>query len=502
MFIGDGSMKIKKKVLIADDSKINQELITELLGDKYQYCYADNGVQLIDQLNNDLDADIILLDINMPLMDGLQVLELMNDKHWIEEIPVVVISAENNSEFLERAYTLGATDYIPRPFSAVTVRFRVENTLMLYTQRKQLVKLVEKQVYEREETNNAMINIFSHTIELRNNESGKHTINIRSISDILLHKLVELTDKYTLTEKDISIISSLSSLHDIGKNAISEEILNKPGSLTAKEWEIMKTHTIKGDEIIRTTQMSQNSFVIKTAREICRWHHERWDGKGYPDGLVGDEIPISAQVVSIADVYDALTSDRCYKKAFSHDKAIDMILNGECGKFNPILLECLKSVCDNLKSIILSEKFDYEDEARKLTHEMLKNQELPLDDRSDHLFLNEKERKKFYKKMLGGIQFEYDCLSKKVTFTNWYNNGPEIKEFFLSEDNGIDILSAEYLAKLIDGIKKTNRKNPYVDMDVLISVNNKSIRHKVVVKTIWSENEKGYIGVVGMFKAI
>ncbi len=281
-------MKNKKKIIIADDSKMNQELLAEILGDQYQYTYADNGAQLLDYLNQDIDVDIILLDINMPLMDGFEVLEIMNQRRWLDEIPVVVISAENDGDFLQKAYSLGATDYIPRPFSAVTVRFRVKNTLMLYSKQRQLVQLVEEQVYEREEINNAMINIFSHTIELRNNESGQHTLSVRNISDILLHRLAELTDRYDLTEKSISVISTLSALHDIGKIVIPVRILNKPGRLTPEEFEIMKTHMTAGDEIIKKSAIPQSTFVIKTAREICRWHHERWDGRGYPDGLSGD----------------------------------------------------------------------------------------------------------------------------------------------------------------------------------------------------------------------
>ena len=297
-------MNKQRKILIADDSKINQEFISEILGDKYQYTYANNGAEVIEYLNNNLDVDILLLDINMPIMNGFEVLETMNERHWIEEIPVVVISGESDTEFLRKAYELGATDYIPRPFSDITVQSRVKNTLTIYTKQKQLVQLVEEQVYEREELSNTMINIFSHTVEQRNFESGKHSLNIRKISDMLLHELMKITDQYHLSEKSISIIASLSTFHDIGKISIPRAILNKPGKLDPEEWEIMKTHSAKGDEIIASAEIPQDTFVVKTARAICRWHHERWDGKGYPDGLVGDEIPISAQVVAMADCYD------------------------------------------------------------------------------------------------------------------------------------------------------------------------------------------------------
>lgn len=393
-------MKNKKKIMIADDSKMNQELLTEILGDQYRYTYADNGAQLLDYLNRDIDVDIILLDINMPQMDGFEVLEIMKQRRWLDEIPVVVISAENDGDFLQKAYSLGATDYIQCPFSAVVVRFRVKNTLMLHSKQRQLVQLVEEQVYEREEINNVIISIFGHTIGQRNNESEQHTLSVRNISNVLLHCLAKMTDCYGLTEKNISIITTLSALHDIGKIVIPSRILNKPGKLTPEEFEIMKTHTTAGDEIIKRSANRQSTYIIKTAREICRWHHERWDGKGYPDGLSGDQIPISAQVVSLADVYDALTSERCYKKAFSHEQAVEMICNGQCGAFNPLLLQCFRDAVPKLKELSSRKEtaFDYANEAQILTKEMLAGQNLPLEGRSRELLANEQEKKDFFKK--------------------------------------------------------------------------------------------------------
>ena len=307
-------MGLKDRILIADDSEMNQELLTEILGDKYDYLYAGDGVQVVEQLNDDAEVDLILLDINMPRMDGFEVLRVMNERRWIEEIPVIVISAEYDAEYIQRAYDLGTTDYINRPFSVSVVQHRVENTLMLYSRQRRLVQLVEEQVYDREKINNTMINILSHVIESRNNESGSHTLHMRSISNLILHHLTKITDRYPMTESDISMITMASALHDIGKITIPKAILNKPGKLTAEEWEIMKTHAANGDEVLNSAPVLQSEPLVKTAHEICRWHHERWDGGGYPDGLSGDEIPISAQVVALADVYDALTSERCYKR--------------------------------------------------------------------------------------------------------------------------------------------------------------------------------------------
>ncbi len=493
-------MNKQRKILIADDSKINQEFISEILGDKYQYTYANNGAEVIEYLNNNLDVDILLLDINMPIMNGFEVLETMNERHWIEEIPVVVISGESDTEFLRKAYELGATDYIPRPFSDITVQSRVKNTLTIYTKQKQLVQLVEEQVYEREELSNTMINIFSHTVEQRNFESGKHSLNIRKISDMLLHELMKITDQYHLSEKSISIIASLSTFHDIGKISIPRAILNKPGKLDPEEWEIMKTHSAKGDEIIASAEIPQDTFVVKTARAICRWHHERWDGKGYPDGLVGDEIPISAQVVAMADCYDALTSERSYKKAFSHDVAIEMICNGECGSFNPQLIQCLRVISPELKNA-LQDDFSEDIEKKNvevLTKEALTNKELPLDDRSSRLFENEKVKKEFFMKQAAGIQFEFDIPSSKVTYNDW-DNKISGKSFYFSELGEKGILSQKDHLKFLENLSKTSREKPDFSMDVLILVNNTYRWHRLNVLTVWPIRGNEYISILGQY---
>lgn len=343
-------MEYKETILIVDDSALNRMVLTEILGkENYTFLEAENGRQAVELLDCHPEVDLLLLDITMPEMDGFGVLEAMNRYRWIEETPVIMISSEDAYPFIERAYDLGASDYITRPFDARVVCHRVSNTLMLYAKQKRLVQMVAEQVYEKEKVSNTMISILSHIVEFRNNESGLHVIHIRTITELLLRRLRKKTDRYPLTETDISLISMASALHDIGKLNIPEQILNKPGRLTKEEFEIIKTHSAVGEHMLRQVPFSQNEPLVKVAREICRWHHERWDGRGYPDGLKGDEIPISAQVVSLADVYDALTSERCYKAAFDHETALNMIVNGECGAFNPLLLECLMDGADQIK---------------------------------------------------------------------------------------------------------------------------------------------------------
>ena len=370
-------MMYKPHILITDDSEMNRAILAEMLGDKYHIIEAEDGRAAIDIIEKNKDIDLLLLDINMPEVDGFTVLQTMNEKHWIDKIPVVMISSESSVSIVEKAYDLGATDYISRPFDMAIVRRRVENTIMLYIKQKRLQYMVEEQIRRNEENKTMLIDILSHIVEFRNGESGKHVINIRTATNLLLRQLAKLTDKYKLTAADISQISTASALHDIGKISIPEEILNKPGRLTNEEFDIMKTHTVIGADILKRLPAYETSDFVKLAHDICRWHHERYDGHGYPDGLKGDEIPIAAQVVALADVYDALTSDRCYKKAYDHDTAIRMILNGECGVFSPVLMECLEKVGDRLKAEMNDESPDrnYEAEAHMIADRIIQEDE-------------------------------------------------------------------------------------------------------------------------------
>ena len=378
-------MEYKETILIVDDSALNRMVLIEILGkENYTFLEAENGQQAVELLDCHPEVDLLLLDITMPEIDGFGVLEIMNQYHWIEETPVIMISAEDAYSFIERAYDLGASDYITRPFDARVVCRRVSNTLMLYAKQKRLVQMVAEQVYEKEKVSNTMISILSHIVEFRNNESGLHVVYIRTITELLLRRLRKKTDRYPLTEADISLISTASALHDIGKINIPEQILNKPGRLTKEEFEIIKTHSAVGEHMLRQIPFNQNEPLVKVAREICRWHHERWDGRGYPDGLKGDEIPISAQVVSLADVYDALTSERCYKAAFDHETALNMIVNGECGAFNPLLLECLMDGADQIKQAMQETEEEKQkdaeqsqrQEANRLSREVLQEEGL------------------------------------------------------------------------------------------------------------------------------
>lgn len=348
--IDSAEAKERQQILIVDDSQINSEILAEILKDEYRILEAANGEECINLLKQyGTGIALLLLDINMPVMDGFEVLDLMNRKHWIEDIPVIIISSENSASYVRRAYEMGASDYISRPFDVQVVHQRVSNTIKLYAKQRRLISLVTDQIREKEKNNQMMISILSQIVEFRNSESGSHVLHINIITGMLLERLMQKTDQYHLQWSDQFLITTASALHDIGKIGIDEKILNKPGKLTKEEFEIMKTHTLIGASMLKSIEMYQNEKLLQVAYQICRWHHERYDGKGYPDGLKGEEIPISAQVVAIADVYDALVGKRVYKKAFSHETAIHMILNGECGAFNPLLLECLTDIQNRLK---------------------------------------------------------------------------------------------------------------------------------------------------------
>ena len=340
----------KSQILLVDDSAMSRMILKEILGGDYSILEAENGQECLEKMQAEAgNIALVLLDINMPVMDGFEVLKAMNVNHTIEDIPVIMISSDDSDAAIRRSYELGASDYVTRPFDARIVYRRVTNTIKLYAKQRRLVQMVSDQIRARENNTDMLVGVLSHIVEFRNGESGAHVRHIRIITELLLHRLLEISSQYPITAEQQDNIPLASALHDIGKIGIDEKILNKPGRLTPEEFEVVKTHSMLGAEMLHQLEDFNEQPLLQTAYEIARWHHERWDGRGYPDGLKGDEIPISAQLVSLADVYDALTSERCYKKAFSHEKAVQMILNGECGAFNPLLLQCLTDVQTDLK---------------------------------------------------------------------------------------------------------------------------------------------------------
>lgn len=352
----DGIARLEKEqvlqqILIVDDSDMNRAMLREILKDNYSILEAGNGAECLSCVEHmGTSLSLILLDLNMPEMDGFEVLAELSRLGYMDDIPVIIISGTDSTADICRAYDLGATDYIHRPFNTQVIYRRVSNTITLMAKQRRMAELVNRQIDRTTKQQELMVDFLSRIIGYRSGESNPHFANISTLSALLLQALQKRKNHYGLTEHDCQLIATAAVFHDVGKIGIPESILLKPGKLTAKEFEVMKTHTLIGDNLIKSLEIYHDEPLLQMAAQICRWHHERYDGGGYPDGLKGEEIPICAQVVSIADAYDALMSARPYKPAFSSEKAIQMILNGECGVFNPVLVDCLLEVVSQQKT--------------------------------------------------------------------------------------------------------------------------------------------------------
>ena len=494
----------RQTILIADDSEMNRSILTDMLGDEYEIMEAENGVEAVSILQKYGNAiSLLLLDIVMPQMDGFGVLTVMNQHRWIEDIPVIVISSESASTHVERAYELGVTEFISRPFDALILHRRVVNTILLYAKQKRLIDLVADQIYEKEQQSGLMVDILSHIVEFRNGESGQHVLHIRTLTELLLRYLSHKEGTCQLSRSEIALICTASALHDIGKISIPGEILNKPGRLTKEEFDTMKTHTLVGAEMLKALPMHQEHPLVKTAYEICRWHHERYDGRGYPDGLKGDEIPISAQVVALADVYDALTSERVYKKAFSHDVAVNMILNGECGQFNPLLMECLKEMGG-----ILEEELHTDSRARtnqrqiqNIAEEMLRHEELSASERTLQLLEHERMKYSFFADMSEEIQFEYTANPSMVTLSSYGAKKLGLDEILMEpllNKKVQEMLGEGTLKNISNQLRNTTPENPQVKVDHEISINGERRWMRTIGRAMWSADEPPrYMGAIG-----
>ena len=494
----------KEKILIVDDSELNRAILADMLGEEYDIVEAENGLEgvaILQKMGPELS--LVLLDIVMPQMDGFGVLDTMNQNHWIDDIPVIMISAESGSSHIERAYELGVTDFIARPFDALIVHRRVVNTILLYAKQKKLVGMVADQIYEKERQGNLMIDILSHIVEFRNGESGLHVLHVRSLTELLLRRLSQKTDRYRLTPAEIAIITTASALHDIGKIAIDENILNKPGRLTDEEFAIMKTHTTVGAEMLENLPIHQHDPLVNVAYQICRWHHERYDGRGYPDGLRGDSIPISAQVVALADVYDALTSVRVYKPPFPHEEAVQMILDGKCGTFNPLLLECLQENSEVIRSGLTADSQAQRDqrEMRNIAQEMHRHEELAASERTLQLLEHERMKYSFFAAMTQEIQFEYTASPAMVTISAWGAEKLGLGETVmdpLHNESALALMDPEWIQGLSNALHSTCPDQPVVTYDCQLNLNGEKRWFRIVARATWSADEPArYTGAIG-----
>ena len=463
-------MDKRQKILIVDDSELNRDILKEILGETYNYLEAENGNQAIQMIGENIGIDLMLLDINMPQMNGFEVLEIMKESQCINETPVIMISSEADVDTMRKAYELGITDYITRPFDSVIVQKRVQNTLGLYMNQKHLINVVYNQVYEKEENNNIMIQIMSNILGSHNSESREHILHIKTATEMMLRQLAKTTDEYHLTETDIALITTASSLHDIGKICIPEEILNKPGRLTDEEFKIMKTHSELGAAIIKDMDFPQDHPLVHTVWEICRWHHER-----------------------------------CYKKAFDHNTAIKMILDGQCGQFNPILLKCFKELSPSFSKLISKENDDnkYYNEAQRLSNEILSDKSLPNQIYSQSLIKVMQEKIDFFKSNSGLYSIDYNAVSGQLTILNEKQqilcqvNNPN---FNLFKEFGINREDAKRIQIFLH---QTSVYNKEISVQIKAKVENGSQMYKLKLHTLWSHLKKdGYIGIIGYFDTV
>ena len=495
----------KQKILIADDSEMNRELLAAILEEEYDIIQVNDGVQAVDCLQRHAEEiSLLLLDIVMPHMDGFEVLSYMNKEHWIDAIPVVIISSENSPIYIKRGYDLGATDFIGKPFDANMVLRRSANAILLGAKQRRMTSIVSNQIYEREKSSKLMINILSHIVEFRNGESGLHVLHIQTITEMLLRQLVQKeNNRYALSKEQIRMITTASALHDIGKISIPDEILNKPGRLTAEEFAVIKGHSMAGANMLSELPLDQKEEpLVKTAYEICRWHHERYDGGGYPDGLKGEEIPVSAQVVALADVYDALTSERCYKDAYSHEKAIEMILAGQCGAFNPLMLECLLDISSSLKKKMgYKSKERYEQTDLSDIASRFHDFEMDSSEKIVQQLEFERMRYNFLAEGSRNIVFTYTISPPLLTFNQAGCKRSGITEpSFSPLQSGVlkDLVEEQSLKRLIRKITHATRETPDVVSNLLLTDGKNPCHYRCQCRVIWTDGaEKGYTGIVG-----
>ncbi len=501
--------KKKYKILIVDDSRFNRLVMTSMLAKDYFLEEACDGKQAMWILQDHAEEfSLILLDIVMPNMDGFEFLKALKECGWLSFIPVIMISSEYTPENIERAYSLGASELIQRPYDEQIIRHRIDNTIALSGKQRALSSALVNEIVEENENSTAMVSVLSHIVETRNGESGAHVRNIRYITEMLLNEITKRSDQYSFSAKVMLQIVNASALHDIGKMSVPEEILNKPGKLTDEEFQIIKGHAMAGANMVEPLLHNENvSPIIRMTYEICRWHHERYDGRGYPDGLKGDDIPIAVQAVSVADVYDALTSERCYKPAYTPEQAVQMIRDGQCGAFNPLLLDCLSVILDRRKD---SPDFpadmsgDNVDSKELLVTDILTHSHengLPFSDKIMQTVRRERLRAKFF--FNGSCPAFYYTVSPPALHLNkagreFYrvDKSTSIPKKELTSYEGYDHRMIELLrTKLAEA---TNER-PFVKAELLLGLHGEPPqRYQCVMQTIWdSPDAQHYAEVAG-----
>ena len=492
----------KQVILIADDSAMNRAILADML-DGYEVVEAASGEEAVAILRKrGTDIDLVLLDIVMPGMDGFDVLAMMNHQKWIQDIPVIMITAETAGAYTKRAYELGAVDFINRPFDPQVVHQRITNTIMLYSNQKALTEAVAHQILAREKASNLMVATLSHIAEFRSGAGGLHIMRVNALTEILLRHLVARTDQYGLTPADMSAIAMASSLHDVGTVTLPEGLLKKQEHLTDEEFETYKSHALAGAELLESLPYASDT---KFGYQICRWHHERWDGSGYPDGLVGDDTPIAAQIAGLADTYDSLTNDRRHPDAYSHEMAMDLLTGGVKGPFNPLLIECLvlaeNEVADAMKTKSLGEGRKSVESAQHVLDE-IRQYDNPGAMHAYSLLEDERAKCRFVESLLGGISFEYDTTAKTLMLTEQSARTLGLPTFMvdpLSDERLIERGGLEPIGDFKRMLQAATPEHPEVSGTLTIRLGMAPRDYQVNCLTLWrrQENELRYTAIMG-----
>lgn len=501
-----------ERLLIVDDVELNRALLGEMFRTEFLLSEAENGreaIEVLEEKHGEIVA--VLLDLVMPELDGFGVLKEMTYRGWIGRIPVVMITAETSDTVMQKGYEMGAADIISKPFNPNIVRQRIHNVVEQYNYRHKLEVLVEEQTRELRrqskelrENSVQLIDILSAIIEFKNMESVQHIYNLRVITKMLLTELANSHKEYGLTEEIIEASSEAAAMHDIGKIAIPDYILNKPGKLTPEEFEIMKTHTIRGCEILDKIAAVRNLVYFNYCYEICRHHHERWDGKGYPDGLLGDETPIWAQAVSLADVYDALISKRVYKDEVESEKAVQMIMEGECGVFNPVLISCFLRVLPEIEGYIVQGVQERREEKIVPVSVETPVHVSPTDISSRTLRLLERERQKYQilSDLSEEIVFDYDLQKDQITFSEKYQiltrKNLVVKDFKMNLDQYSAVPQEERI-HLLDIMNRITPEHPVSRFQLRLDLDGRGLQwYDAYLYSVWDwEYEPVCVSYIG-----
>lgn len=495
----------KQIVLIVDDIELNRAILAELFHERFRIEEASNGKEALEAIDRYEDRiAVVLLDLVMPIMDGIEVLKELNRDRRIDRIPVVMITAENSEDTALLGYSMGVSDIIDKPFNPDIVLKRVQNIVELYNHKHRLEKILSDQLQKLEDqarrlksANDFVIDTLSTVVEFRNGESGTHIRRIRSVTRTLLEELAHTDESYRLSATAIETIASASALHDLGKIAIPDAVLMKPGKLTQEEFEIMKTHTIRGCELLEALNYDDEDDFYRYSYDICRHHHERWDGNGYPDGLRGNEISIWAQVVALADVYDALTSERVYKPAYSHEQAVAMICEGECGAFNPVLIECFQQSAESLKRGNAEET--------PVVRNNNPEERGHLSERTLRLLELEREKYRVLSEMSGDITFDYDVASDTIQFSEKYI------EVFDGNFRIRNLRAAVAASKKVSEEDKSygdeicarlTREHPNGRYELKLKTKNGLEWFEVFVTAVWRSGDDNYVSIIGKLSNI